>query len=93
MASKQGQGFVARLNQLDGRKLDKFDLNNQASAEAAVARIQAAAFAVAKLEPKTVQRTPPPFTTSTLQQEASRKLGLSATRTMQLAQRLYEGWS
>ncbi len=92
MASKQGQGFVARLNQLDGRKLDKFDLNNQASAEAAVARIKAAAFAVAKLDPKTVQRTPPPpFTTSTLQQEASRKLGLSATRTMQLAQRLYEG--
>jgi DNA topoisomerase-1 len=92
LTNTAGQVFVARLSQLNGRKLDKFDLPNEMTAMDAVARIEAGSFAVEKLEPKTVQRTPPPpFTTSTLQQEASRKLGMSATRTMQLAQKLYEG--
>jgi DNA topoisomerase I len=85
--------FTARLTHLDGRKLDKFDLANEAAAKAAVARLEAGdPFTVASIERKTVRRNPfAPFTTSTLQQESSRKLSLSASRTMQIAQRLYEG--
>ncbi len=92
-AAADGATFTARLTHLDGRRLDKFDLPTEADARAAVDRIMAGApFRVAAVERKTVRRHPfPPFTTSTLQQEASRKLGLGATRTMQLAQRLYEG--
>ncbi|MGN6425104.1 MAG: type I DNA topoisomerase [Asticcacaulis sp.] len=84
--------FSARLIQLGGRKLGKFDLPNETSALAARDAIQAAKFTVAEVDQKPGKRTPPPpFTTSTLQQEAARKLGFSATRTMQTAQRLYEG--
>jgi DNA topoisomerase-1 len=88
-----GDEFRARLTHLDGRKLDKFDLPTREAAEAAVAKIAAGApFHVAGVERKTVKRNPAsPFTTSTLQQEASRKLGLSASRTMRIAQKLYEG--
>ncbi len=88
-----GALFGARLTHLDGRKLDKFDLPNQASAQAAVDKLLAGdPFRVAGIERKTVRRNPfPPFTTTTLQQEASRKLGLGATRTMSIAQKLYEG--
>jgi DNA topoisomerase-1 len=92
-ANAVGAGFSARLTHLAGKKLDKFDLPDRASAEAAVVAIKAAApFTVASVERKRVKRHPmPPFTTSTLQQEASRKLGLGASRTMRLAQQLYEG--
>ncbi len=85
--------FSARLTHLEGRKLDKFDLPDQASATAAVGRLEAAqSFAVDRVERKETRRNPfPPFTTSTLQQEASRKLGLGTTRIMRLAQQLYEG--
>ncbi|MCG8361117.1 MAG: type I DNA topoisomerase [Kiloniellales bacterium] len=85
--------FSARLTHLDGRKLEKFDLPNQAAAGAACAKLRAAqTFEVAKVERKQAKRNPqPPFTTSTLQQEASRKLGFGATRTMRIAQKLYEG--
>ncbi len=88
-----GDEFKTRLTHLDGRKLDKFDLPTQEAAEAAVAKIAAGApFHVASVERKTVKRNPSsPFTTSTLQQEGSRKLGLSASRTMRIAQKLYEG--
>ncbi|MBP2230339.1 DNA topoisomerase-1 [Azospirillum agricola] len=87
-----GAAFTASLTQLDGKKLDKFGLPNREAAEAAVARIRPQAFAVASVERKQSRRNPsPPFTTSTLQQEASRKLGFGATRTMRTAQRLYEG--
>ena len=88
-----GAPFGARLTHLDGRKLDKFDLGTEAAAATAVARLMAGdPFTVADVERKTVRRNPfPPFTTSTLQQEASRKLGFGATHTMRLAQRLYEG--
>ncbi|HWK43336.1 MAG TPA: type I DNA topoisomerase [Stellaceae bacterium] len=88
-----GAIFAARLSQLDGKRLDKFDLATQAAAAAAVAQIEAEPqFDVLKVERKQSRRHPqPPFTTSTLQQEASRKLGLGASRTMQVAQRLYEG--
>ena len=86
-------GFSARLTHLDGHKLDKFDLGDDAKARAVAARLEAAKdFAVESVEKKQTQRhPPPPFTTSSLQQEASRKLGFGATRTMRLAQRLYEG--
>lgn len=88
----KGEEFTARLTHLNGRKLDKFDLPDEASARAAVAAIDPLAFAVVSVETKQVRRHPaPPFTTSTLQQEASRKLGMSATQTMRTAQRLYEG--
>jgi DNA topoisomerase-1 len=88
-----GQVVTARLTHLDGRKLDKFDLPTQAAAEEAVRKIAAGTpYAVAAVERKQVRRHPPaPFTTSTLQQEASRKLGMGATQTMRTAQRLYEG--
>jgi DNA topoisomerase-1 len=88
----KGERFAARLTHLDGKRLDKFDLDSQAKARAAADRIaHAAGFAVASVEKKQVRRHPgPPFTTSTLQQEASRKLGFGASRTMRVAQRLYE---
>jgi DNA topoisomerase-1 len=84
--------FVARLVTHEGKKLTKFDLGNETAAGAARAAVQAATFKVSAVEKKPTKRTPPPpFTTSTLQQEASRKLGFDAKRTMQAAQRLYEG--
>lgn len=84
--------FLARLVKHEGKKLTKFDLANEASALAAKTAVEAAAFKVAAVEKKPGKRSPaPPFTTSTLQQEAARKLGFSAQRTMQAAQKLYEG--
>jgi DNA topoisomerase-1 len=93
MTTAAGDAFTARLTQLDGRKLDKFDLGNEAAATAAVRTLEGApGFAVAEVQRKEVRRNPyPAFTTSTLQQEASRKLGFGASRTMRIAQRLYEG--
>jgi DNA topoisomerase I len=91
--TEAGQTFTARLTHLDGKRLDRFDLDTEAKARAAAAAILAApGFAVSEIESRQVRRNPfPPFTTSTLQQEASRKLSLAASRTMQIAQRLYEG--
>src|SRR6201999_1325896 len=87
-----GAPFTARLTHLDGKRLDQFDLNNETLATAAKAAVEGGAFTVGQGEPKRVKRTPPPpFTASTLQQEASRKLGFGASRTMRLAQQLYEG--
>src|SRR6478609_3086008 len=84
--------FLARLVKHENKKLTKFDLGNEGSALAARAAVQKAVFKVAAVEKKPGKRSPaPPFTTSTLQQEASRKLGFSAQRTMQAAQKLYEG--
>jgi DNA topoisomerase-1 len=84
--------FVARLVGLDGKKLEKFDIPDAKTAGEIEARIKASRFSVKSVESKPARRNPnPPFTTSTLQQEASRKLGFSASRTMQVAQRLYEG--
>src|SRR5215813_4865636 len=86
------QTLKARLTHLDGRKLDKFDLDSQARAEGAVREIERRAFAVSSIDRRQVRRNPPPpFITSTLQQEASRKLGLGAATAMRIAQRLYEG--
>ena len=88
-----GERFTARLSHLDGKKLDRFDLDTEAKARAAADAILAAGdFTVKSVEHREVRRNPfPPFTTSTLQQEASRKLGFGASRTMRVAQRLYEG--
>ena len=92
LATPAGAPFAARLTHLDGRKLDQFDLPNHDKAEAARAQVQAAKLVVQSVERKRVRRNPPaPFTTSTLQQDASRKLGLSAQQIMRLAQQLYEG--
>src|ERR1700749_4078809 len=86
--------FSARLTHLDGQKVDKLSLKNQADADRAVAAINARKFKVDSVEAKPVKRNPsPPFITSSLQQEASRKLGFAAKRTMQIAQSLYEGVS
>ncbi|WP_296819252.1 type I DNA topoisomerase [Brevundimonas sp.] len=88
----EGPPFLARLVTHEGKKLSKFDLANEASAQAARAAVEHGGFTVRSVEKKPARRTPPPpFTTSTLQQEASRKLGFSAQRTMQAAQKLYEG--
>lgn len=84
--------FQARLTHLKGNKLDQFDLNNEALAFEARDIVQAGQFTVRSVERKRTKRNPPPpFTTSTLQQEASRKLGMSAQTTMRTAQQLYEG--
>ncbi|MGB3457538.1 MAG: type I DNA topoisomerase [Litorimonas sp.] len=84
--------FSASLVRLDGEKLDKFSLNDEAKARDAESKVKAASLSIKSVEAKPVTRNPqPPFMTSTLQQEASRKLGFSATRTMQTAQKLYEG--
>ncbi len=82
----------AHLTHLNGKKLDKFALQTEAEAQAAGSLLNQLSYAVSSVERKQVKRHPyPPFTTSTLQQEASRKLGLGATRTMRTAQNLYEG--
>jgi DNA topoisomerase I len=87
-----GAPFTARLTHLNGKRLDQFDLNNETLALAAKAAVEAGSFTVGSVERKRVKRNPPaPFTTSTLQQEASRKLGFGAQQTMRLAQGLYEG--
>src|SRR5271166_6592268 len=87
-----GAPFTARLTHLNGKRLDQFDLNNETLASAAKAEVEAGTFSVASVERKRVKRNPPaPFTTSTLQQESSRKLGFGAQATMRLAQQLYEG--
>jgi DNA topoisomerase I len=92
-ATEAGDRFIAHLTHLDGKRLDRFDLDSEAKArDAANAILKAAGFSVASVERREVRRNPfPPFTTSTLQQEASRKLGFGASRTMSVAQRLYEG--
>src|SRR5580700_8316663 len=84
--------FGAHLTHLDGKKVDKLGLKSEADAKRAVDAINARTFKVGQVETKPVKRHPsPPFITSTLQQEASRKLGFAAKRTMQIAQQLYEG--
>ncbi|MBV8798825.1 MAG: type I DNA topoisomerase, partial [Alphaproteobacteria bacterium] len=85
-------GFAARLTHLDGKKLDKLSLGNEAEAKRAADAIRAQAFRIGNVESKPAKRHPaPPFITSTLQMEASRKLGFNAKHTMRVAQQLYEG--
>jgi DNA topoisomerase-1 len=91
--TEAGEKFTARLSHLDGKRLERYDLDSEAKARAAADAILAApGFNVTSIERRQTRRNPfPPFTTSTLQQEASRKLGFGASRTMRVAQRLYEG--
>ena len=85
--------LIGRLTHLNGQKLDRFSIADQAAAEAAKRTLEGGEFFVGSVETKPTRRNPqPPFTTSTLQQEASRKLGFGARRTMQVAQKLYEGF-
>jgi DNA topoisomerase-1 len=87
-----GDVFEARLSEWEGRKMTRLDVKDEASASAIRTFFEAADYTVASVEAKPQRRNPwAPFTTSTLQMEASRKLGFSAQRTMQVAQRLYEG--
>lgn len=87
------ENFIARLTIFRGKKLEKFDLSSQVETRhASEVLTEAVPYKVIHVEKKQIRRNPtPPFTTSTLQQEASRKLGFGASRTMRLAQRLYEG--
>jgi DNA topoisomerase-1 len=88
---KDGQRFTARLAQLDGRKIDRLTIGSRGDADAAKAAVEAGRFTVSSVETKPFAKNPPPpFTTSTLQQEAARKLGFSASHTMRVAQSLYE---
>ncbi|MBX7513053.1 type I DNA topoisomerase [Qipengyuania sp. GH38] len=88
---QDGTEFDARLVKFDGKKLDKLTLGNEGSAKAAQKAVQDARFTIEDIETKPLKRNPaPPFTTSTLQQEAARKLGFSASHTMRCAQSLYE---
>ena len=84
--------FSSRLTFLNSKKLAKMDIKNEKEADLALEDIKKSKFNISKIELKRVKRNPlPPFTTSTLQQEASNKLGFSASRTMRVAQKLYEG--
>ena len=86
-----GTAFAARLVRWRGDKIDRLAIGNEADAMAAKAAVEGGHFTVADVETKPLTRNPPPpFTTSTLQQEAARKLGFSASHTMRLAQGLYE---
>jgi DNA topoisomerase-1 len=86
-----GTEFEARLVTFDGEKLERLSIGDKGMAAAAKAAVEAARFTVEEAETRPLKRNPaPPFTTSTLQQEAARKLGYSASHTMRLAQHLYE---
>ena len=86
-----GVGFVARLVRHKGQKIERLTIGNAGDAAEAKAAVEAGRFSVVSVETKPLTRNPPPpFTTSTLQQEAARKLGFAASHTMRLAQALYE---
>ncbi|MCX7646064.1 MAG: type I DNA topoisomerase [Rhodobacteraceae bacterium] len=91
LATPRGQEYDARLTVLGGRRLDKFGIPTAEAAELAVQAVRSRDLAVKSVEAKPASRNPaPPFMTSTLQQEASRKFGMGARATMSAAQRLYE---
>ncbi len=92
LATPRAETFEARLVGADGRKIQRLDIGTGAEAEDFKKALEAAAFTVTAVEAKPARRNPQaPFTTSTLQQEASRKLGFAPSHTMRIAQRLYEG--
>jgi DNA topoisomerase I len=92
LATPRNETFEARLVGADGKKIQRLDIGTGAEAEAFKQALESAAFTVVSVEAKPAKRNPPPpFTTSTLQQEASRKLGFAPAHTMRIAQRLYEG--
>jgi DNA topoisomerase-1 len=86
-----GTEFLARLTRFRGEKIDRLTIGEEGTAMAAKAAVEAGRFTVASVETRPLSRNPPPpFTTSTIQQEAARKLGFSASHTMRIAQALYE---
>ena len=90
--SKPEDAFEAKLSEIDKKPLDKFGIPNESEAKKIISDLNGADWSVLGIDKKETKRNaPPPFTTSTLQQSAARKLGFSAKRTMMLAQRLYEG--
>ena len=92
MRTGEGESFTSRLNAVAGKRLEKLSIGDETAARAIEAAVRNGRFVIENLDSKPVKRHPqPPFTTSTLQQEASRKLGFSSQQTMQTAQRLYEG--
>ena len=92
LSTAKNEELKARLVSIGGQLLKKLDITNAKDANAIKAAIEKGDFRIASVDKKGVKRNPfPPFTTSTLQQEASRKLGFSAKQTMQVAQKLYEG--
>ncbi len=92
LTTPRGDTFEARLVGADGKKIQRLDIGTGAEAEDFKKALDAATFAVTSVEAKPARRNPQaPFTTSTLQQEASRKLGFAPAHTMRIAQRLYEG--
>ncbi|ESY85390.1 type I DNA topoisomerase [Mesorhizobium australicum] len=92
LGTPRNETFEARLTAFERKKLQKLDIANKAQADDIKAMLEGATFKALSVEAKPTRRNPgPPFTTSTLQQAASSGLGFSATRTMQVAQRLYEG--
>ncbi|MFL0693769.1 MAG: type I DNA topoisomerase [Agrobacterium tumefaciens] len=92
LKTPRGDEFEARLVSHQGKRMQRNSVTNGDQAAGIKALLEGAAFAVDSVEAKPVKRNPgPPFTTSTLQQAASSKLGFSASRTMQIAQKLYEG--
>ena len=91
MQTPRGKDYEARLTVLAGKKLDRYDIENETQAELAVQAIKSRDLKVVSVEAKPANRNPSaPFMTSTLQQEASRKFGMGARQTMSTAQRLYE---
>ena len=91
-SKNNNENFSAKLFVLDSKKLAKMDLKSEDDANEALDKIRKSSFNMSKIETKRVKRNPlAPFTTSTLQQEASNKLGFGASRTMRIAQKLYEG--
>lgn len=88
---KKGETFEGKLSAIDGKKVDKLDIKNEAAAKAIVEATKGEEFTVDEIETKEATKKPPtPLTTSTLQQEAYNRLGMSAKQTMTLAQKLYE---
>lgn len=94
LETEQGKSFIARLIEFNGKRIEKKSISNKKEADEIVSFLDKATYVVKTLDTKPVKRNPwPAFTTSTLQQAASSNLGFSATHTMRIAQKLYEGIS
>jgi len=91
-SEKNKESFLAKLALINGKTIDKLEIQNQQQADEIIKNLENASYIVSDVERKETKKNPlPPFTTSTLQQEANRRLGFSAKQTMMLAQQLYEG--